>query len=461
MSVYLKSICANVMGVENDDTWNVIDMVDDLALCHFKYSENSNSNIRGIIVDTVNECIVAPSFGYHEIFVSDTIEKTESGFVTTDNTFSGDSKIYKGVDGIILRAFLHKGKFYLSSFKKIDVISSESKLYDTDTYWSMYQKSGGPSSENLFDKTKKYSAFVYNMLVVNEDVLTVSKIPTSECNKVYLLHTYEVFKKGKCEYNEEDVDWMPSKFDFVMSEPINLDKANQFLKYGYYPDLDYMDVPYQAQAGEYVAFYENDENDDLKITMVHSRSYHNRFKIKRSMTNLKLRFFQLTNYARSNLKDKNITYHEMFPGLVCPPPEKEFITLKSYQERPSDTFIDKVFNIWINFVLCLPLSKQAIAKTMYETYLETQRSVSGQFLKLYLNKSHGYQFKHKRIRIILENIRNKYGRRNISKSRLKSVFDSTIKRETGTSLYLMDKQLSETPNNKKKVVIGSKLRNES
>jgi len=454
-----KNVCAEVLAIENNDGWNVIDQVGDMALCHFRYSaKDEASSLRGTIVDTAKKCIVAPSFGYHQILVSDTLEKMEKGFKTADVEFEQNATIYAGTDGIIVRAFMHNSQIYLSSFKNIDLKESKSNLYATDTFWNLYHQSGGPNLKNLFDTSKKYSAWVYHFLVVHEDVLTVSKQPLEQNRKVYMLHAAEVLKKETCVYTESEVDWHKTEMSFQQPKALDLDQANQFLLKGHYPELDTKEVPYQAQPGEYVAIYEQTEGVP-KITMVHSRSYHNRYLIKHSRTNLRLRFFQVTDYARNNFKKGNNKerYLGLFPPLEEPGLEEHLISLRSNQKRSLNTFIDKIINIWINFVLAMPLTKQAECKKLLVDYLETQKRVAQKMMELYQRKSRGYQFKHRRIQIILENWYYDLDHRKLSNEKLYQYCYSTIKRETGSSLFMMDKQLSQTQTKPSKLV-GSTLK---
>lgn len=463
MSSQNKQVCAQVLKVPEDNRWAVIDSVGDLALCHFKYSSDEKpSTIRGVIVDTKAKCVVTPSPGIHQIYVSDTVKINEDGEYLLDHnfTFPAETKILPGKDGVIVRAFKHAGKIYLSSFKNIDLQESKAQLYDTPSFWDMYHQSGGPALNKLFHPEKKYSAYVYTFLVSHSDVLTVSKIPIEKGHKVYLLYHTCLFDKSKCPYDESDVDWELSQFDFNTLKTMDLDNANQFLKTGYYPG-NYDQIPYQIHPGEYLAMYERISNSKApKITMVHSRAYNNRYLIKKSRTNLRMRFFQLTNYARNTNKKGRQEYLEYFPLLEDPPLDQDkIITLNNELNRSLRTYIDRVANIWINFMLAVPLCKQNQVAKLFVDYVQTQKRVALKMKELYSKGLNGYGYKHKRIKIILENTRRKYRNQRVRKAELKRYFSSIIKRETGTSLYLIDKELSETPDNKSpQVPVGGILK---
>lgn len=455
--MYTKNICSKVLAVKPDESWSVIDTVGDLSMCHFKYSseeENMPKQIRGAIVDVVNECLVAPSFGYHEILVSDEISSDENGLVVGSSSFE-KAKLYPGTDGIIVRAFLHAGKVHLSSFKNIDLKASQAKLYDTDSFWNLYHQSGGPKLKMLFQSEKKYSAWVYHLLVSHEDVLTVTKQPLGSSRKVYLLHAQEVLFKENCPYPVDEVDWNRSTYPFKQLPEMSLAEANQFLQKGYYPQHDYENTPYQAIPGEYVAIYQ-ETGETPRITLVHSRSYNNRYLIKRSRTNLRLRFFQLTNHARNNFKneDAKARYLKLFPALQHPPLDGMFVSLKA-SDQPLGTLLDRIVNVWVNFVLALPLCKQAQAMKLLVDYFETQKRVGTKIRELYQKKSLGRSYHHKRIAIILENLYSELGHRKISQEKLEAKCQGIIRRETGSSLYLMDQELSGSVETRPKKVVGS------
>ena len=109
-----KRIAAKVLKVPEDDSWNVIDVVGDLALCHYRYNvENEyNVHIRGVIIDTKNMCVVCSSFGQDTIVVSDQIKEDQENYILDDGTqlCKYESELYRGMDGVVIRVFKHAGK---------------------------------------------------------------------------------------------------------------------------------------------------------------------------------------------------------------------------------------------------------------------------------------------------------------------------------------------------------------
>nr|QBK89517.1 MAG: RNA ligase with polynucleotide kinase domain [Pithovirus LCPAC001] len=450
-NVVEKRIASEVLKVPEDDSWNVVDVDGDLALCHFRHGvENKyNVHIRGTIIDIKNKCVVCSSFDSDTVIVSERIAEDNLNYILDDGTqlSKDESELYRGMDGVVVRVFKYNGKVYLSNYKKIDIVSSGAKLISTP-YSKLYSESGGPDLNSFYASDKDYSPWVYTFIIVHPELINVSKIPIFDSGKVFFLNSNKLWNKDNSPFPIDKVDFDISKgVNFKITPEISVKNANEFLHTGYYPvkDSRYKSLEPQSRPGEYVALYHRTVNKKVPtVYLIHSKAYNNRYRIKKSNPYLKFRFYQLTNYARNGNSDPKCrtTYDKMFPKLTSVDIKNlkanidtNYITyLPSDPNKSLKTFMDRLENIWLNFVLAVPLNQQKYALGLLDTYLQDQQMVTKWICNLYHQKGYNRDTHPLRVKVFMDTIlkKTRYGSKNIS-----YICWSLVSHETGASLYYM------------------------
>lgn len=343
-------------------------------------------------------------------------------------------KMKIGFEGTIIRIFKHAGKIYLSTHRRLN--TSKSRWGDSITFEKMYSQLNGPDPKSLFNEESNYSPYCHIFLMVHPDVLNVSRDQIGNGYMIYLgpKQMWD-FTPENCPYKQTTKDGIPiiikngsifSGNDYiddwnqdnkpnagwidntlilpevktqlpqdksipVLVSPlnINLEQVNLHLRYGFYKPYNDENLDPRIRTGEFIIIYKLDQLGQITgLLRVQSQSYQWRSEMRDNNPNLLHRFYQLLNgsYIQTN-NDKGIDeYKKRFPVLT--PYNNKIIQdfIKSngpfvlWPQSPSQKYWihsrdDRLFNIWLCFLITVPLHKQLDVSSMYHSLLINRSKV--------------------------------------------------------------------------------------
>lgn len=240
----------NFKDSATDKQWTIMDVDPNanLYLVHYimKNFDRMNSNIgniRGIILHITDDNIIqiGRSQGYvHEIKSINDNNKLSYGNLLTDNnnvifqdtivpnlppnqayatntstiknkkiTYAFQRKnieMRMGFEGTIIRVFYFNSKMYISTHRLIDAenVTINKGKY---TYGQLYKILNGPSAEDLFDTTKKYSPYCHVFLISHIDLLNVTKMNIDDSGFLVYMGAKRMYDASdiKNSFNPNDV----------------------------------------------------------------------------------------------------------------------------------------------------------------------------------------------------------------------------------------------------------------
>jgi hypothetical protein len=458
-SLATKQIVGKILDVEVDTNWNVINQVGNLALAHIRHEPDPEvvdilSFMRGVVVDVNAGTIVCRSNGKDNIVVSDSIQEKDNFYIVdTPGTQGGSlkclkysTKLYRSVDGVVIRTFYHQGKVYFSNFTKIDIVKTKARLTSSKTFYEIYTQGHGPKEFELYDKNKMFSPWVHVFVVSDPDVLNVSKIPLSSSLVVYL-NSYCMWEDSPYDgVYDGEIDWenrinnidFETDFSKIGDEspkkpmkllPMDLESANKFLRCGYSSDNYNKNNP-KLGHGECIIMSVVSDNDVIpNIFRVHSLAYEHRTSLKQSQPNLFLRFLQLSNYAKWSLRNEIQIqrFVQAFPRV-----RESSGKIVSDPKRSLMSFDDRLENIWLNFKLAVPLSKSKTVSTYMEDFKKAQKDVVNLINTIHLES----QFDPKKHPFVLKRTLNEIRQETrYNKSILKKVIWKKVRLMPGIHLH--------------------------
>lgn len=426
---------AEILGLEDTSSWEIIDQCGNLALVHYKENHflggrnkqtqtvdmEKYGHLRGVLVDVERGAVIASSFGYTPTVVSDRIEVIDDTITLIDtqktiHKYDPEKTIIKRVfEGVVMRVIWYEGKSYRLTHRKIN--PSKSRWGNSPLFLDMYKEAGGPTDEELFDTTKPFSDSCYVFLVCHPNLLVGTRQLVNKPYIVCLAHYkmdikqdasliasgIDIFKRSSeisSEVNESFVHY-PSN--------LTLEEANKHLTDGYYDRVNVEDE--RQKAGEAIILYEMKDGRPEKIIKVHSPSYDWRIQMRGNDSNIKHRFYclldlvyncqnttsaQLLKALSSRLvlvpayeKAQLLEYLEANKGIIYIPDNDD---LEEFDARDFEKRESKIHLLWINYVLSLPLNLQRDALELYESLMTDKRDITKKLIDIHMGK---YNFKNK------------------------------------------------------------------
>lgn len=375
-----KQLIASILGIPNTNDWEIRDRKGVLRLVHYtdKADLSLFGNIRGIVVDLDAKTAVCRSFGYTPVVTADELVVNSEGQYDLVDVFGvrhqaspQNSVIRTGIEGTVMRVFLHGGEVYYSSHKKLD--TEKSTWGQSIGFKEMYDTLGGPTRNDLFDPLSDYSPDCYVFLMVHPDVLYVTK---DNVGNGYLVHlgTYKMWSTDPmtCPYKQTDQNGRPlampvgvpvgvqsqyseswdsdprpnggwinptspvlqnvvtslteNSLNPIMYSPpaINLPEANHHLRYGFYQPYDTSVLgDRRLGSGEFIMLYVTDEHENgqrsTRLIKVQSHAYGWRADMRDNNPNLNHQFCKLLDgpFIRAKQSaDAQISYQQKFPLLT-------------------------------------------------------------------------------------------------------------------------------------------------
>jgi len=428
-----KQTIAKILNINISDSWDILDSDPSHNLYLIHYSKEADMNqfgdLRGIVIDILAQTIVCRSFGFTPSAVSDQLAVSPDGKLHisdlngTEHIINPEQlKIKIGYEGTIMRVFKHGGKVYHSTHRKLD--TSRSKWGNSITFEEMYRQLGGPDDDVLFNTESEYSPYCHIFLMVHPDVLNVTKDNVGSGYMVYLgpkeLWSYDPenspYKQTSKEGNPLTPDWendprpnagwvdatlrMPETVDTLPADrtksrllaPFNIsfEDANQHLRYGFYKPFDDHNLDPRLRTGEFVMLYKINSSGQISgLLRVQSTAYQWRTEMRANDPNLLYRFYQLLNgsYIQTEFPEGLAEYKLRYPIMTR-------YSVNSIQQHIVDNgpFIvwpmtqpttdeliktkdDRLYNIWLCYLMAVPLHRQYDVSKMYDNLINNRSKV--------------------------------------------------------------------------------------
>ncbi len=432
-SFEIRAQIAAIEGVNINDKFKVEDsnVNESLYLTHYTKDANviTNGQNRGLIVDIKNKMVVCASYGHTTIVIADRIEYPESGKLDYPDKlghmrhFDKEKTVFKlGVEGFIVRVFLHNGKVYLSTHRKIEVRHTIARWGTSTPFWIMMDelnfynmlgidKNMEHNKSTLFPTGKLYSPYVHLFMISHPKMIYVSKqnIGNGYVSYMGALKIWQP-EKTNIPLNQIELDvYSPSNLThdiqlaktntyFFVPPTLNLDQVNDHLLNGFYPnEVITNERDPRLGLGEYVVAYTEDKNAwPASIVRIESSAYLWRASIRGEHPNLFYQFFMLSDSAKIDTTTPMglIEFKRRYP-LVNRYDPKEIISLLSQgrvfinwaQDQAPDAIVltpnDRFYNVWVCYILAVPLNQQYEIALMYYKYFEYKANLSNYLYKLY------------------------------------------------------------------------------
>lgn len=386
---------AEILGIEVNNQWKIVDFQDGLAMVHYNDGANMDlyGKLRGVLIDLETSKVIADSFGYTPIAVQSELEVKDNKLTIVDgdnhsHVFSMDNVFIKrSFEGVVIRTLWYNNKFYRMTHKKIN--AEKSKWGSSKFFTSIYEEAGGPTVEQLFDTSKPYSSTVYDFIVVDSELMIGSK---QQVNKPYIVLTSSTnFDIGKPDHqvasgihnfqtSSEVSEIMNKTF---IHKPVNLsiDEANYHLKFGFYCQHKFYEE--LLATGEAVIVYSIKDGVVEDLVKVHSKPYEWRLNLRGNEPNCKYRFYSLLDSAYCNSYEE-LNQEFMKKYIIFPFVDVNFLK-KIYNEQNVITNLNtkfredlqlvsyernmKIFMIWLNFLISLPPYQQEAALDYFDEFL--------------------------------------------------------------------------------------------
>ncbi|RPI81720.1 MAG: hypothetical protein EHM34_08150 [Nitrosopumilales archaeon] len=408
----IKSRIAEIVGLKNNDNWKVFHSKPEAGLYLIHYTENANmyeyGHIRGIIIDINDKKIVCDAYKYTPIVKSNKIEFDATGKLVlhdelgrTHVSYKNRIRIVPGFEVVTVRVFLHKGKVYYSTYKKIEVWESDSHWGDSQSFDQMCIDLNIPSQDVLFpDKTKINSNFAYIFMLVHPGILNVSKIDAKAgfivyggAKKIWDLPpnqenlNSEIMNTPVDLNPTSDLDQAIQTTGLYAPPSFTVEQAEAFLNHGYYSNK-YKQSDSRLDNGEFVIIYLNNTADPYSnVVRVESSSYRWRSVLKDNKPNLKNQLWRLLDHRKSRLFDETefIDYKSKFPSFskftiesIVKKLEKTYIHFWPSGTLPINkyaTIDDIIYDILVTFIMIVPLHRQKDVVEMYYEYNKNKKEV--------------------------------------------------------------------------------------
>ena len=182
-------------------------------------------------------------------------------------------------------------------------------------------------------------------------------------------------------------------------ENLTIEQANKHLRFGFYDSFEgWENLDRRLLPGEFIIMEEVDAEGEIKsVYKIDSPSYTWRSSIRDNDPNLLHRFYQLVSDSYNNYKNREDKdkYKHKYPILT--PYDKKSImkmivekaqpfvvwpqnTLE--EDRDMKTRDELLYNVWLNFLISVPLHKQLEAVYYLDHLLEKRKELINWFLTL-------------------------------------------------------------------------------
>ena len=477
-----KKIC-KVLNLSNNIGWSIVDTCENLVMIHYNDDADMKEvgHLRGILVDTERECVLADSFGFTPTIVNDSIEFKNGNLNMIDKEGNGyifkedNCVINKLYEGVLIRVIWYNNNCFFLTHKKINPLRS--RWGNSKSFLEMYKEANGPTAEQLFDTSKSYSNTCYYFLVVDKQLLVGTRQKVENPYIVFLLKKNLNINRDENEYNEGISSFECKEFSnsivnescIIRTQNITTQEANKHLKHGFYNEFKVQDI--RQLTGEGVIMYSIENGHIKNMVRIHSTSYDWRINMRGNNPNINHQFYSLLNSVYADIKH-NCSIDKIEQKLVLYPLFDVFSLKDFYIKNDSiinlqvlnkkyafyKTRKERIHLLWINYVLSLPTHLQGKALNIIDEFQINKNAVIDWIISLELkhkNTSINEQVLPDRVKHII-NISRKLSNDRISRgdnyspngkiinlpNLIKGTIRNLINKENGTSLYSMIKHMN-------------------
>jgi hypothetical protein len=378
------------LGIESCEGWEIEDIQDHLVLVHYSGDSATGklAKVRGVLIDTELNKIVATSYGHTPIATLDSISIIDKRINIKDDegtlhSFDPEKVIIRQVfEGVVIRVVRNKGKTYFISHRKINI--TKSRWGSSNTFANMYKDAGGPTSEELFE-SKDYSSTCYSFLVVHPDLLVATRQSVQVPYVVFL-------SRDELNIEYESGIYQPpepsnKKSGVINPSPLSIEDANKHLSTGYYKSFPTTDP--RMKTGESIILFQKEHGIVKDIVKVNSSAFDWRSRLRENNPNLYHRFFCLLSKIPNQsklvpfVKDHLLVFEIGFDTFVEYVNEgKSLISLTTIEPPTKLTYVDVTKLIWMNFLVSLPISNQPTASKFFANYLGDLEGLYNNLIKI-------------------------------------------------------------------------------
>lgn len=369
----VKSNIAKILNVAESPVWEITASNDAQTLHSVHYTESADKAIfgalRGIVVDTQAEKVVAKSYGYTPSVI---LNELSAGLTFVDedgtsHTLTEETTIQKGYEGTVIRVFKHGGQVYRTTHRRLDC--SRSRWGTSKTFLQMYWDLEGPTDEELFGEEES-SPICYMFILVHPDVLVASRERVGAGYLVYLGH-----------HNMESGDkttkprYQP-KPAVVVPEPLSLEEGNHVLQHGHYLPTKVADP--RLGYGEFVILH----FPNNQLVKVCSTAYAYRQSLRDNNSNVVHQFYCLIDKAKLDYS----TYQTEIPIVTPVDPValaeelKHGPILEFPQETPNPEWIEwpinRLENTWMAYFMAVPIHLQPKIVGLFDQVVRERKEVA-------------------------------------------------------------------------------------
>lgn len=363
-----------------------------------------------------------------------------------------------GFEGTILRVFLHGGKVYCSTARKLDC--SKSRWGSKTSFKTLYESLGG--RYDFFDKTKLYSPHVYFFVVSHPDLLIASKQEVGNGFLVYL-GCYSSYSETTCPYSTECCDFTlrepNTTYSFTEAQEkqvylkpgyLTVEQANSHLANGFW--VSESNDP-RTSSGEFLVCSQQTEGSLMpRMIKLVSPAYEFRCMVRGNDPNLLHRFYCLLEDARMDPK----SYLDKYPWLTFEPHHVTKIKAETKSiicwnvgkahglpKEPSLVKKSLMENLCKIFMVALPLHRQPAATTYYFDYVNARTQVVNWLTDIHYQKPDNTEIIPRATKLLELAIGYAKSRKveHVSAKLLKKNLGFLIENERGPSLYKLKRNM--------------------
>lgn len=423
-----KKKIAEFLGLEANGPWEIVCESQDQNLVMVHYADNADTNIfgalRGVVVDMNKGNVVCYSYPHattvtaSQLNVVDDdlqlfVENTQNKENTEIKLKMENIKIKMGFEGTLIHIFKHNGTVYHVTRKRLD--PSKSRWGNSKTFGEIYTELNGPSDESFFDVNKKYSPYCHTFILSHPDLLVATKCNVGKGFLVYLGPKQMYSVDDSCPYPLDEVDVelkIPSTVSTEESRDesngsssntyfhppiLSLEEANKHLLFGFYEPFENSDkMDQRLLPGEFIIL---EDHSTRLMYRIESPAYQWRSTLRNNNPNLLHRFFELLDTLNEN-KNKNSQTNQItqitFPELTMYKLDSLqqaveagplIMWPQTYGASVPEVREAKLYNIWQNFLISVPLHRQPEVVKYYEFYMTRKNDVAEWLCQLSSNPS--------------------------------------------------------------------------
>lgn len=371
------------------DQWSITDTIPEEGL--YLVHQKDNNVVRSMVVDYFNEKIICSSLCFDSPVVKQEVK---------DDEFT-EYKFNRGIEGFIIRSFLYNGNIYFCTHRKFIVMITpsgsivkmacsrwgRSKLFisimEDLNFFEMIDDHGS----NILYSKKLYSPYVHVFVFTHPDVLHVSKEMVGQGYISYMGSKKMDLVDGIKDIDDElhepknkttEIQEAQELKHFYSPQPLTRDEVNYHLKYGYHPTRP-VDSDPRLQFGEYVVAF-----SDEKARIIYSPAYEWRLSLRGDHPNFKYNFYTLSESSKidtntssgfSEFQRRYPLFTQYDPTAISNSLKKGVIYLQWENGKISPSSIStpesRLYNIWISYIMAVPLHKQRELSSLYLDYFKS------------------------------------------------------------------------------------------